>query len=127
MEFVKDGLLLGGGRSVCYQSCGGTLLDLPVHQWLLLPLAQRLYWSRLISHHLPMLVKDLLLLFLDRAGGPFRLCLQLESDERALLLGQDGLLVKLHRLRADVLLVARRAVGAEGERLERLQGLLVMA
>ena len=36
------------------------------------------------------------------------------------------LLVKGQHLRAAVLLVARRAVGAESDRLERLQGLLIM-
>ena len=73
-----------------------------------------------------MLIADLGLLFFDRAGGRLWLCLQLESDERALLLGQEVLLVKGQHLRAAVLLVARRAVGAESDRLERLQGLLVM-
>ena len=41
-------------------------------------------------------------------------------------MGQEVLLVKGQHLRAAVLLVARRAVGAESERLERLQGLLIM-
>lgn len=74
-----------------------------------------------------MLIGDLRLLFCDSAGGCLCLCLQLESDERALLLCQEVLLIKGQHFRAAVLLVARRTVGAKSDRLERLQSLLIMA